>query len=148
VATGTILRGWALARLGSHQEGIAELRRGLTVYGETGAQMERPYFLALLAEALGEAGQPVDGLAAIDAGLAMVPAGRSFFYEAELHRLRGVLLLQALDSPTTMAAAERRERAAMAETHLIRAVEIARRQGAQTLERRAVQSLEAIEHRA
>ena len=55
VATGTIVRGWALARLGRHRDGIVELRRGLAVYRETGAQMERPYFLALLAEALGEA---------------------------------------------------------------------------------------------
>jgi len=137
VATGTILRGWALTRLGRHQEGLAELRRGLAAYQETGAQMERPYYLALLAEALGEAGQPADGLTAIDEGLALIPPGRSFFYEAELHRLRGSLL-QADDH------ADARHQA---EAHVVRAFKVARCQQAHLLERRAAESLATIRQR-
>ena len=138
VATGTILRGWALTRLGRHQEGLAELRRGLAAYQETGAQMERPYYLARLAEALGEAGQPADGLVAIEEGLALIPPGRSFFYEAELHRLRGSLLLQADDR-----GAEDHQ----AEAHVVRAFEVARCQQAHLLERRAAESLATIRQR-
>jgi adenylate cyclase len=135
VATGMIARGWALARLGHGAEGIAELHRGLAVYRESGARMERPYYLALLAEACGDHGRPEDGLRAVDEGLAMIPSGRSFFYEAELHRLRGVLLLQLggeAGSPSEIEACFRR------------ALEVATRQQAETLTQRSARSLAGL----
>jgi predicted ATPase len=51
LATGTILWGWALAAQGQTVEGIAQMRRGLAAFRETGAELARPYYLALLAEA-------------------------------------------------------------------------------------------------
>jgi predicted ATPase len=53
LAAGTILRGWALAEQGQGEEGIAQMRQGLAAYRATGAELERTYYLALLAEAHG-----------------------------------------------------------------------------------------------
>src|SRR5262249_54991292 len=57
LAMGTIQRGWALAEQGQVEEGINQVRQGLAARRATGAEVSRPYFLALLAEAYGKAGQ-------------------------------------------------------------------------------------------
>jgi predicted ATPase len=62
LAAGTVVRGWALAGSGRAAEGIAEIRRGLAAYAATGAEMWSPYFLGLLAEASGWAGEAAAGL--------------------------------------------------------------------------------------
>ena len=92
VACAKILRGWALAAHGD-SEGIAALRMGLEEHERTGAEMDRPYFLGLLAEAylLNDRGE--DAFTTVLAALERVWEGRSFFYEAELHRLKGLLLM-------------------------------------------------------
>ena len=48
VGAGTILRGWALAEQGQREEGIAQIRQGLAAWRATGAELLRPYFLALV----------------------------------------------------------------------------------------------------
>ncbi len=62
LASGTCLRGWALAEQGQREEGIAQMRQGLAASRAIGVNIERPYFLALLAEAYGQAGQTEEGL--------------------------------------------------------------------------------------
>ena len=65
VAGGMFLRGWALterspapgAGQGQVEEGLAQMHQGLAAFRATGAETFRPYFLALLAEASGKAGQ-------------------------------------------------------------------------------------------
>ena len=59
-----ILRGWALAEQGQGEEGIAQIRQGLAACRATGAELWRPHFLALLAEAYGKVGQAEEGLSA------------------------------------------------------------------------------------
>src|SRR5207248_660630 len=54
---GPIIRGWALATQGQSEEGLAQLQQGLTAVQATGQKTGVPYFLALLAEAYGTAGQ-------------------------------------------------------------------------------------------
>jgi class 3 adenylate cyclase/tetratricopeptide (TPR) repeat protein len=51
LAYGTILRGWALTAQGEGAEGIDQMRQGLVAHRATGAELQRPYFLSLLAEA-------------------------------------------------------------------------------------------------
>src|SRR5262245_16092586 len=51
------LRGWALAEQGQGKDGMTQIQQGLAAYWETGAELMRPYFLALLAEACGNVGQ-------------------------------------------------------------------------------------------
>jgi predicted ATPase len=58
---GRILRGWALAMQGEASAGVALLRQGLAS-PNVGPELLRPYWLALLAEAYGRAGQPQAGL--------------------------------------------------------------------------------------
>ena len=70
LAWGTILRGWALAEQGQGEEGIAQMRQGLAAYRATGAELCRPYFLALLAEAYGKVGQAEEGLTVLAEALA------------------------------------------------------------------------------
>jgi adenylate cyclase len=127
-AVGRALRGWALAVQGQPDAGIAELREGLAACRAIGAMIDYPYLLALLAEASGRAGRVDEGLDAVAEGLTTLADGRSFFYEAELHRLRGALCLQAGG----------RDAADEADASFARALDIARRQRARSLELRAL----------
>jgi DNA-binding SARP family transcriptional activator len=93
-AMAMVVHGWALAAGGEHQRGIAEIEDGLALSRETGAHMDDPYYFALLADARARAGHVDAALAAVEAGLARTPVARRFFFESELRRLEGVLLLQ------------------------------------------------------
>ncbi len=93
VAFATILRGWALAEQGEASEGIAQIRRGIAGYRAAGAELEVPLWLALLAQACSMAGQYEEAFAAVAEGLENSNTHGVRFYEAELHRLKGELLL-------------------------------------------------------
>jgi predicted ATPase/DNA-binding winged helix-turn-helix (wHTH) protein len=121
--------GWALAEAGNIDEGLAAIRDGIAGIRALGSQDFQPYFLALLAETLAAARQLQAGLDVVDEALAAVERTRERFYAAELHRLRGELLLAT--------GGDRAKVAACFET----AIGIARHQAALALERRAQQSL-------
>jgi predicted ATPase len=124
------LRGWALAVSGQGEEGIAQLHQGLAAYGATRATRDRPYYLALLAEASGQMGQTTEGLEAVTEALATVAQSAVRWWEAELYRLRGQLLLQRTATQPEEA-----------EACFQRALDVARRQEAKSLELRAAMSL-------
>jgi predicted ATPase len=130
VAVGTILHGWATAMQGEPGEGIAEIRRGLEGCRATGVEMDRPFYLALLAEAYVRGGQPRDAASILDEAFAMVSYPRTFFYEAELYRLRGNALREA--------GAESWQDA---DTCFLNSLEAARRYSTLSLELRAAVSL-------
>ncbi|AEI82301.1 adenylate cyclase family protein (plasmid) [Cupriavidus necator N-1] len=132
LAWGNIMKGWALAEQGRNEEGISRIDQGLAVYQALGAELCRPYFLALQAMVYASAGQARMGLDIL--ADALVGAGKTGerYYEAELHRLKGEFLLQCGNVPTN-------QEEARACFH--RAIEIARRQGAKSLELRAAISL-------
>ena len=94
LALSTIMRGWALAEQGQTEQGIVHIRQGLAAYRATGAELATTRFIALLAEALGQAGQPEEGLTVLAEALAIVNKGGERDYEAELYRLKGQLTLQ------------------------------------------------------
>src|SRR5262249_31346083 len=94
VAFGTVLWGWALAAQGQEEEGIAQMRQGLAALRARGAEVARPYCLALLAEAYGKGGQAAEGLAILAEALAQVDKTGERHHEAELYRLMGELTLQ------------------------------------------------------
>jgi predicted ATPase len=93
VAYGTIMRGWALAMEGQWEEGIAQIRQGLVAQQAVGAAIARPLFLALLAEAHAAAGQAEAGLGVLAEALAQVEHTGERYWEAEVYRLKGELLL-------------------------------------------------------
>lgn len=94
LANSTVLWGWALAAQGQGETGIAQLRQGLAARRATGGEVERSYFLALLAEAHWKIGQAEEGLNILAEALSFVDKTGERFYEAELWRLKGELLLQ------------------------------------------------------
>ena len=55
---------------------------------------DRAYHLSLLVEVLAQAGQSATGRAMLTEALATLPTTGACWWEAELHRLMGVLLLQ------------------------------------------------------
>jgi predicted ATPase len=91
---GRILRGWALAMQGDAAEGVVQIRQGIAVYQGIGSRLGQPYYLSLLAEAYGQAGQPATGLQVLDEALTLVATTEERWWEAELYRLKGALLLQ------------------------------------------------------
>jgi class 3 adenylate cyclase/predicted ATPase len=125
-----ILRGWALAKQGQCEEGIARLREGLAAYRALGAEIECSHWLALLAEAYRDTGRPAEALRLIAEALDHVAQTGVVCYEAELHRLDGELRLR-LDSRD-----EHR-----AEVSFRRALEVAQQQQAKSWELRAATSL-------
>jgi predicted ATPase len=135
-AHGLVLRGWALVEQGQGREGVAQIRQGLAAYRATGAELERPHWCALLAEACGRVGQAEEGLTVLAETLAVVEENGDRYYEAELYRLKGELTLQ-------QARVQRRESSVQkeAEECFWKAIEIARKQRAKSLELRAVMSL-------
>lgn len=74
--------------------GIVQIYEGLAAWRATGAELLRPYFLALLAEAYSKAGQANGGLNILDEALATIQITGERWWEAEIHRLRGELLLR------------------------------------------------------
>jgi predicted ATPase len=130
LADGLVMRGWALAEQGACADGIAMLRQGLTDWVATGAETHRTYFLGLLAEALGRAGQIEEGLDVLAEALAMMQGTGTVFHRAELHRLQGEFLLRR--EPPDLEEAEACFRQALT---------IARQQQAKSLELRAIMSL-------
>jgi predicted ATPase len=101
LALGTTLRGWALAEQGQVAEGKAESQQGLAAYRAAGAELWLPYFLSLLAEAHGKGGQVEVGLSMLAEALETVSKTEERWYEAELYRLKGeLLLMQARERAT------------------------------------------------
>jgi class 3 adenylate cyclase/predicted ATPase len=129
-AYGTILRGWALAMQGQGEEGIAQVRQGIVAFRATGAVLHVPYFCTLLADVCAYLGHPADGLQALTEAHTLVEQHEERWWEAEVHRLRGVLLLRQPGTPQ-----------AEAEAWLQRALDVAHRQEAKSLELRAAMSL-------
>jgi predicted ATPase len=130
MANSSIRRGWALAHQGQAKEGIEQIHQGLIATQATGAELGRPCCLALLAEAHGTMGQPEAGLTALAEALTLVDKTGERWYEPELYRLKGELLLQ-----------QSSDNQAEAESCFHHALDIARSQQAKSLELRAATSL-------
>ena len=124
-----IFCGGALAAQGQPTEGIAQIQQGLEVYQTIGAELWRPYYLAVLAEAYRKAAQPDKGLSAVADALARVNKTEERWYEAELYRLKGELTLQ------------QSKVAEEAEACFHKAIAIAQHQQAKSWELRAATSL-------
>jgi tetratricopeptide (TPR) repeat protein len=128
-AWSAIVVSYALACEQPGEATITSLRESIAAFKASGARLRLPYYLGLLAQVCGRAGRAEDGLAAVNEGTAASRAHNERWWDAELHRVRGELLLASgADAPE-------------AETAYIRAMEIARTQQARSLELRAATSL-------
>jgi predicted ATPase len=126
---GAVLKGWLLAQQGRGQEGILQLSQGVGV----AAVRDQSHCVALLAEAYGKEGNTKEGLRVVTEELARVRLTGGRFYESELLRVKGELLgMQAVMDEE------------QAETFFQKAIEVARRQQAKSLELRAAMSLSQL----
>ena len=124
-----VLTGWTTARKGNEETGIARIREGIQMAHNCGFSMWVPYLRMLLAETQLRAGRVSDGLSVIHETLEVLEHTDERCVEAELHRLKGELILLTLTP--------RHE----AEVCFLKAVEIAQKQQARSLELRAIVSL-------
>ena len=129
-AYGTIFRGWALAMQGQGEEGMAQVRQGIAAYRAPGSALAVPMLCTVLADVCDHLGHTTEGLQALAEAHTLVEQHEERWWEAEVCRLRGVLLLH---QPGTLQAE--------AEAWLQRALDVAHRQEAKSLELRAAMSL-------
>ena len=126
-AMADVMKGWTLSESGCEQQGIDQMRAGLAALEATGTALVRPYFLALLAETLLNLERIDEASELLEEATAMVSSNGERYYEAELYRLKGELLLKQGEK-------------ANAQECLKRSLAIAQSQKAKSLEIRTRQS--------
>ena len=158
LASGTLMRGWALVEQGQVQEGIVQIRQGIATFRAMGVGALLTRRLAMLAEAHGKMEQVEEGLTLLAEAFTQMAKIGERVYEAELYRLRGELTLQQTNqkskvknqepglslvegSKITDSRALTPDPQVEAEECFHKAIEIARKQQAKSLELRAATSL-------
>jgi class 3 adenylate cyclase/tetratricopeptide (TPR) repeat protein len=114
-------------------EYIPAIRLGLAAWRQAGAEAGRTQVLLCLAQAHLAGGQPQEALEALDEGLDHAASTGELMLESPLRRLRGEVL-SAVGPPDGR----------RAETELVAAAEVARRQGARAFENAATRALEPV----
>jgi class 3 adenylate cyclase/predicted ATPase len=132
LAGGTMSMGKLLVYEGRVDEGMAMLREGLEQLLKAGAGLVHSYGLSLFSETCLDAGRIDEGLRVTGEALELIERTQSRLHEAEVHRLRGEMLLRAPG------------REAEAEASLRRALAVARTQEAKSWELRAATSLARV----
>ena len=94
-AMAMIMQAWAASKFDGAREAMDQIRESLAALGATGTLLVRPHFLALLAEVLSKNNEIDEALLLLDEAVDLVHRKGERYYEAELYRLRGELLLKA-----------------------------------------------------
>jgi class 3 adenylate cyclase/tetratricopeptide (TPR) repeat protein len=129
-AISEIYLGWADAMAGDLEDGVARIRQYLSEMKAGGSSLFEDRCLTLIVTALGRLGRFDEGLRTIEESLPFFESTGQRFYEAEVHRLKGELLL-----------AQDASNAAPAVQCFRTALDISRRQKAKSWELRATTSL-------
>jgi predicted ATPase len=132
-AIAMVLASWALVKEGQTEKGVSRLHAGLQAYRTPGGKVRGPHWLALLAEACLAAGRIEDGLSAVREALVETEETEARYYEAELNRLEGELLLASKTPDESRAEASFRK-----------AIAVASAQQAKSWELRAATSLASL----
>jgi class 3 adenylate cyclase/predicted ATPase len=128
LGVGHIMHGWCMGAVGQAEEGIPLLVQGIAIRRAAGTTLLLPFFLTTLAEVYGMAARPKEGLDCLAEAAAVVETTRDRWAEAEMHRMRGTLLLSMHDQ-------------AAAEDSFHEALAVAQRQNAKSWELRAAMSM-------
>jgi len=131
LAGGQMLRGWSRFDLGDAEQGLAELRRSIDALEAAGAPIWVQFARYLLAQALAKTDQTQDAMELVDRSLVEIGSTSGRWYEAELHRLKGDLLLDRSDSSA-------------AEHCYETAIAVSARQGARLWQLRATNSVGSL----
>ena len=129
---GNMIHGWILVELGQTDEGIAQLRKGIAMARATKAESILSLYLTSLADSYRKTGNIKEGLSVLSEALALMDGNGERMWEAELHRIKGELLLMQGEAETDVAAC------------FCQAIDVARRQSAKSLELRAAISLSRL----
>ncbi len=124
---GMFFSGWATADGGELEQGVALMEQGLALYSAV-RHINRPHMLAVLASAKADLGKPDEGFELLEEALASIEVSGERWWLAELHRLRGRLLVA-------------RGQHDESEACFRRAIEVSSEQRARMLELRAATSL-------
>jgi predicted ATPase len=119
--------GWATADGGELEQGVALMEQGLALFS-AGRRVNRPYMQSVLAGAKADLGKPAEALELLEDALASTEVSGERWWQAELHRLRGRLLVA-------------RGQHDEGEACFRRAIEVSSGQRARLLELRAAASL-------
>ncbi|HUL67014.1 MAG TPA: AAA family ATPase [Burkholderiaceae bacterium] len=134
LAHARLMHGRVVAELVDNATGIDEMRQAYDQWAATGAVATTPFYLALRAEGLALGGRPEEGLALLEQALAIVNRNGERYYEAEIRRLFGQLILQS-------AARAGLDRSAEAESWLLGAQDCAQSRKLKSLTLRCAISL-------
>jgi predicted ATPase len=129
-ALGTLHKGAGTLLLGRREEALPLLLKGFSAFRATGAEVRVPSYLGTLGDAYTRSARFEDAHKALNEALEVAEKNDDRCHEAELHRLKGELLLA--ESPDHIPAAEDCFR---------RAIETALRQGSKGWKLRATMSL-------
>jgi DNA-binding winged helix-turn-helix (wHTH) protein/tetratricopeptide (TPR) repeat protein len=148
VAFSKIALGWADAELGDVQQGIEQMRQGLAAYEATETRIFYPTFLCSLADQLNKAQRIEEGLAVIAQALTWAEKTEEGYALAELHRIKGELLLNnsgLLQAGKLPGDSPRNSTLFEARASFHDALTIAKRQRARSWELRAALSMQRLD---
>ena len=124
------MRGWAVADFGQKEEGLRLMDEGVSEWCRIGGELFVPYFLSLKAETYGDLDRIDAGLDALREALAATQRTGEVWWNAEIHRRTGALLLRKITPDL-----------GRAERCFQEALRIARQQQAKSFELRAATDL-------
>jgi class 3 adenylate cyclase/predicted ATPase len=132
-ALGMSLQGYLSAVTGETSNSVRTISTAVTVWRSTGSTVFIPLSLLFLATAYAELGQLNDAGRCIGEAMTVIEKTKERWFEAEVNRIAGEI---ALKSPEP--------NAGKAEAHFERALAVARKQGAKSLELRAATSMAGL----
>ena len=97
--------GWAQVRLGDLSGGVAQMREGLDTLRTYGFTVVTPMFYPYFAELEAELSESNAALGTLDRALAEIERTEHRTFDAEVHRVRGEILLRSAPADTTPAGA-------------------------------------------
>jgi DNA-binding winged helix-turn-helix (wHTH) protein/predicted ATPase len=131
ITAANFLQGWLMIEHDQWERGIAQMRQGESELAIEGRQ--QTYYATLVAQAYLKGGQPEEAYSVLTKVLEGVRDTGVRYYDAELHRIKGELLLRR-------SASSQKE----VEKCFCTAIDLARQQGAKSLELRAIMSLSGL----
>jgi predicted ATPase len=131
IEVANFLQGWLIVEQGEWERGIAQMRQSESELVIEARQ--QTYYATLVAQACLKGGQTEQAYSVLTKELKRVRDTGVRYYEAELHRIKGEVLLRR-------SASYQKE----AETSFHTAIDLSRHQGAKSLELRAIMSLSEL----
>jgi predicted ATPase/class 3 adenylate cyclase len=131
----TSIEGWVMLERGQPEAGVARIRQAWIDLRATGSRLFLPQLSVWLAEGYAALGQTTEALNVIAEALEFVHQTDERWWEAEIYRLKGELLVKGEGGTLHVKEEE------AAEACFLKAIEVARRQEAKSLELRATVSL-------